>query len=212
VSITIEKIKESLELCFDEQVSATARWHETEPTQPGDPTDYGLDTLPSLVMKEHFYNFSLWHVEDDARRRDVDDSIIADCKRRIDRLNQQRNDCIEVIDRCLCAVLEPLLPVDAAQRQNTETAGMALDRLSILALKIYHMQEQTERVDVDAQHLRNCSEKLSILRHQREGLAQALLELISDYAAGGKVPVLYSQFKMYNDPALNPKLYGKKTG
>ena len=212
MSITIEKVKELLELCFGEQIASTARWHETEPTRPEHPSGYGLENLSALVLEEHFYNFSLWHVEDDARRVDVSDSIIADCKRRIDRLNQQRNDCIEVIDRCLCAVLEPLLPAVAAQRQNTETAGMALDRLSILALKIYHMQEQTERVDVDARHLRNCSEKLSILRHQREGLARALLELISDYVAGCKVPVLYSQFKMYNDPALNPKLYGKRTG
>jgi hypothetical protein len=89
---------------------------------------------------------------------------------------------------------------------------MALDRLSILALKIYHMDEQTRRDDVDAEHVLACKEKLAVLEKQRADLALALQELITDYGEGHKVPALYNQFKMYNDPNLNPELYKKNTG
>jgi hypothetical protein len=140
----------------------------------------------------------------------VDDAVIADCKRKIDALNQKRNDAVEAVDRCLVSILEPLLPKSASLRQNTETAGMAVDRLSILALKIYHMEEQTRRRDASAEHIKACSGKLDVLNRQRRDLAGAVLELMTDYAQGNKVPVLYSQFKMYNDPTLNPALYSKK--
>jgi hypothetical protein len=162
-----------------------------------------------LVLVQHFYNFSLWHIEDEARRTDVDDAVIADYKRTIDGLDQKRSDALEAVDKCLMSILKPLLPKNATLRQNTETVGMAVNRMSILALKIYHMEEQTRRRDVNAEHIRICSGKLDILNRQRRDLARAVLELIVDYAAGVKAPALYSQFKMYNDPALNPALYGK---
>lgn len=210
MAITVEEMFSVLEHCFEEQTGTTSLWHESEPSAPDVMAAYTLEALPGLVLREHYHNFLLWHVEDEARRKDVDDSVIADCKRRIDKLNQQRNDWIEEVDRCLCDLLRPLTPSDASSRQNTETAGMAIDRLSILALKIYHMEEQTLREDVDARHIQACEDKLAVLRQQRAGLARALLELVSDYAAGRKIPVLYSQFKMYNDPSLNPQLYGKQ--
>ena len=207
---SVHDLQKVLEFCFAEQVKATALWHESEPRQPGRPSGCTLQGFPDLVMRDHYFNFQLWHVEDEARRKDVDDSVIAGCKRSIDALNQQRNDSIEEVDRCICDLLLPLLPEDALARQNTETAGMAMDRLSILALKIYHMEEQASRTDAGQEHIRSCEKKLSILRLQREGLIKALVELVADYAEGRKSPVLYSQFKMYNDPSLNPQLYGNK--
>lgn len=205
---TILEVKAALETCVTGQAHFTAYWHEQEPEMPVCSDERTLENLRNLVLLQHYCNFQLWHVEDEARRRDVDDSVIADCKRRIDSLNQKRNDAIEEVDRCLTDILMPVLPKSATNRQNTETAGMAVDRLSILALKIFHMDEQTRRKDVGAEHIRSCGHKLSVLRRQRDDLMRSVLELVSDYAAGHKVPVLYSQFKMYNDPALNPRLYG----
>lgn len=205
------ELKAALETCLAGQVYFTAFWHEHQPkTPPACTDDLCLENLRDLVLMQHYYNFSLWHVEDEARRTDVDDSVIANCKRTIDGLNQKRNDAIEAIDRSLVRILEPHLPKNVTLRQNTETAGMAVDRLSILSLKIYHMEEQTRRRDVGAEHIRACSGKLDVLNRQRCDLVRALLELITDYAQGAKVPVLYSQFKMYNDPSLNPALYGKE--
>lgn len=201
------EIKAALETCFTAQAYFTQFWHENEPELPVPSVEVTLETLRSLALGEHYYNFQLWHVEDDARRRDVDDSVIAECKRRIDFMNQKRNDAIEAFDRCLVDVLTPILPKNATNRQNTETVGMAVDRLSILALKIFHMHEQTKRKDADKEHIRACSEKLAVLKRQRNDLSRAVLELISDYANGHKAPVVYSQFKMYNDPRLNPQLY-----
>jgi len=207
---SILELKAALENCFAAQGYFTAFWHENEPEMPVCSDEHSMENLRDLVLLEHFFNFSLWHIEDEARRLDVDDSVIADCKRRIDSFNQRRNDAIEAVDRCLASLLEPLLPKNVTLRQNTETAGMAVDRLSILALKIYHMEEQTRRDDVTAEHIRECARKLAVLNRQRSDLARAVLELISDYAAGVKVPVLYSQFKMYNDPKLNPAVYGSR--
>lgn len=205
----ILELKAALDTCFTGQVTATAFWHDTEPQAPVRTDSYSIKNLRNLVILEHYYNFQLWHVEDRARRKDVSDAIIADCKRQVDRLNQMRNDCIEEVDRCLYAILLPHIPQGATSRQNTETPGMALDRLSILALKIYHMEEQTKREDVDEEHIRSCSAKLATLRRQRSDLVIAVLELISDYVQGSKMPALYSQFKMYNDPSLNPELYSQ---
>ena len=204
------KLKATLENCFAEQVYFTAFWHEYMPdASPPCSEGPGMESLRDLVLVQHFYNFSLWHIEDEARRTDVDSAVIADCKRKIDGLNQKRNDAIEAVDRCLVAILEPLLPENAILRQNTETVGMAVDRLSILALKIYHMEEQARRRDVSAEHIHACSGKLEILNRQRVDLARAVLELLADYMEGSRIPALYSQFKMYNDPALNPAIYGK---
>lgn len=209
----IEELKEHLASAFAGQASSVALWHQTEPMVPPKPEQSGLaSALPLLIQREHYFNFLLWHVEDEARRKDVDDSVIAGCKRRVDKLNQQRNDAMEEVDKYLCALLQPLLPQGGTGRRNTESVGMAVDRLSILALKVYHMGEQTERADVDAAHILSCKEKLAVLRRQRDDLAVAVLELIDDYAQGLKTPMLYSQFKMYNDPSLNPQLYGKEKG
>lgn len=208
--------------CFALQDEATARWHTEDPAAPEPPAGPqsapdGMpgslpDTLRALVLDQHLRNFRLWHVEDMARRRDVDDSVIADCKRRIDALNQERNDRMERVDACLVDLLRPLLPDTGAgtEAYNTESPGMAIDRLSILSLKIWHMAEQTQRADASREHIAACREKLAVLRRQREDLAAAVQALMAEYLAGSKRPRVYFQFKMYNDPNLNPQLYAPR--
>lgn len=207
---TLVELKAALETCFNGQVYCTGFWHEAEPELPVCADEHNMESLKDIVLQQHYFNFQLWHVEDIARRTDVDDSVIADCKRKVDAFNQRRNDCMETVDRCLVGIMLPHVPKNVTARQNTETVGMAIDRLSILALKLYHMEEQTRRTDVGKEHIRSCAEKLSVLQRQRRDLVRAVLELISDYFAGVKTPVLYSQYKMYNDPTLNPELYGKR--
>lgn len=201
------ELKAALESAFASQVSLTDQWHEREPEMPVCSDEHTLENLGSLILRDHYYNFMLWHVEDEARRKDVDDAVIADCKRKVDTFNQKRNDAIEDVDKCLVGLMEPHLSCNAASRQNTETVGMAVDRLSILALKIYHMDEQTRRGDVPEKHIVTCSEKLGVLQRQRRDLRRAVLELVAEYFSGEKVPALYAQFKMYNDPELNPAVY-----
>ncbi|MDD6089034.1 MAG: DUF4254 domain-containing protein [Desulfovibrionaceae bacterium] len=200
-----------LDACFDAQVAATAQWHDQEPDRdfPEDDTDWPSRIL-AMVLAQHLRNFRLWHVEDTARRRDVAPDVIAQCKYAIDKLNQERNDRMERVDALIMAALEPLLPSDSASAINTESPGMAVDRLSILSLKIWHMREQTERTDADETHVESCRNKLKVLERQRADLIGALHDLIDEYLHGTKKPKLYFQFKMYNDPALNPQLYGNR--
>jgi len=112
------------------------------------------------------------------------------------------------VDACLVALLRPLLPASPAPHANTESLGMAIDRLSILSLKIWHMDEQLARTDVTPDHIASCAKKLEVLKEQRADLIEAIKYLITEFLAGSKAPKLYFQFKMYNDPALNPELYG----
>ena len=191
------------------QLSHVELWHAEEP--PADIPARQVDGLVGLIVRQHLKNFLLWHVEDRARRTDVDDHVITLCKREIDGLNQQRNDLMEQVDAWLVRAIESF-PVqqripDGSRRFNTETLGAALDRLSILSLKIFHMREQTGRPDVDLAHLARCREKLSLLEAQHGDLSRSILELVDEYAMGVKSPKVYFQCKMYNDPALNPELY-----
>jgi len=202
-------------LCFDAQTQAVTEWHIAEPKDmPFSDVDADAeDSLLRLVLNQHYMNYNLWHVEDTARRKDVSADVIADCKYRIDKLNQQRNDCMEQVDGCLMRRMAPhlpLCPADDSPRRNTESLGMAVDRISILTLKVYHYEEQTQRIDVDASHIKECQKKLAALQEQRSDLIQAVLDLVQDYMSGCKQPKLYFQFKMYNDPSLNPELYANK--
>ena len=164
--------------------------------------------LRSLVLAQHFCNFSLWNHEDEARRRDVPDAYIADTKRAIDKWNQRRNDLIEKIDLYL---LERLKGCDTSKaRQNSETAGSMVDRCSILALKIHHMGINAARKD-DLEVAVQSAGKLKVLRTQRDELAGCLEELLEVYAAGRRFFKLYRQFKAYNDPRLNPALVAEST-
>jgi hypothetical protein len=207
--ITYETLKEALRDAIAHQTRSVMDWHFGDPVYEGEPGELnGIPGLRELVARQHWANFQLWHVEDRARRKDVDSRVIADCKYAIDKLNQKRNDLIERVDACLNEMLIPLLPAGAADRYNTETVGAALDRMSIQALKIYHMKEQCYRKDVDEAHVEQCNAKVCVLLRQHEDLGIAVLELLDEYAAGTKRPKVYYQFKMYNDPRLNPELYG----
>ena len=176
-------------------------WHEG-------PLDNRYDGLLATACEQHQFNFLLWHEEDIARSPDVTDSRIATVKRAIDGYNQQRNDWIEKIDDWISGQLAALgVAVAPHATQNTETPGSAIDRLSILALRIYHMEEQTHRDDVSPAHLELAAQKLAICFAQHHDLSNSLSELTADIFAGRRRHKTYRQLKMYNDPALNPYLY-----
>jgi hypothetical protein len=161
------------------------------------------------IAANHQYNIMLWREEDKARRTDVEEGEIAACKRRIDQYNQKRNDATEALDEAILAQLGDVQrAIDA--RLNSETAGGMIDRLSILALKIFHMREQTERSDADPGHIEICQSKLQRLIVQRQDLASCLDDLLTQAVQGRAYFKVYRQFKMYNDPALNPYLYQQR--
>jgi hypothetical protein len=162
-----------------------------------------------FVAANHRNNHLLWDEEDQARRTDVAAAAIASNKRAIDRYNQQRNDAIERIDEALLARLAGVTPLPDAWH-NSETAGSIIDRLSILALKIHHMRLQTLRTDATARHVASCIEKLARLDLQRDDLARCLDTLLANAVEGRAFWRIYRQFKMYNDPALNPYLYARR--
>jgi len=161
------------------------------------------------IELNHRYNSLLWEEEDQARRRDVADSEIAANKRAIDGFNQKRQDAIERIDEELLTRLSGVQPAADAW-QNSETAGSMIDRLSILSLKIYNMQLQTQRADAGLEHIEACRQKLQILLTQRRDLQQCLDRLLAEAVKGRALFKVYRQLKMYNDPTLNPYLYQKK--
>ena len=161
------------------------------------------------IEANHRHNCLLWDEEDQARRTDVPDSAIAANKRAIDAYNQRRNDAIERLDECLLAGLQGVARRSDA-RLSSETGGAMIDRLSILALKIFHMRSQTQRTDASFEHIETCGAKLVRLEAQRLDLAACLNRLLEECAAGTAYFKVYRQFKMYNDPAMNPYLYGGK--
>jgi hypothetical protein len=179
-------------------------WHQENPADSGSESE----AILALVARQHCANFELWHIEDEARRPGATDAELADIKRRIDSTNQRRNDAVEELDRCLLQELAArgLPNPDAAL--HSETPGLMIDRLSILALKIYHTREETCREDAPTGHVeRNC-DRLIILEEQRADLATCFDTLWSDILAGKCRFKLYRQMKMYNDPSLNPAIYG----
>jgi hypothetical protein len=211
--MTFTELTTLIARCLDEQLTTVAGWHAAgaEPTLPP-LAEAGPERLRGLVLAEHLSNYRLWHVEDEARRVDVGPEVIAGCKRAIDRLNQERNDGIERVDECLVNLLSAMLPAGGAEKYNTETVGSALDRTSIMALKIFHMAEEAARESASPGHCERCAAKLHVLKAQRADLGRSILELIEDYASGLKRPKVSYQFKMYNDPSLNPALYGRGAG
>lgn len=150
-----------------------------------------------------------WHLEDIIRDEDINPVDALALKRRIDKSNQDRTDLVEQIDSYFYTKFHSVKCQDNATI-NTESPAWAIDRLSILALKIYHMQEQVNRTDASAEHKARCQQKLDILLQQRTDLSTAIDQLLEDFEAGRKYMKVYKQMKMYNDPSTNPVLYGKK--
>ena len=176
----------------------------------GQHTATSASELWRAIEDNHRCNCRLWDEEDLARRRDVPDAEIANNKRAIDGYNQKRNDAIERIDgQLLNLFFKTKAKPDA--RLNSETPGAMIDRLSILSLKIHHMRLQTLRQDVERAHLEACEAKLARLIEQRADLGACLDRLLAEAARGEAFFKVYRQFKMYNDPALNPQLYGESS-
>jgi len=192
---------------LEQQLKEVEQWHEILPQE-----DFAKSVdFPSLVSMQHQVNFELWHQEDLARDPNVSDSKIAAVKRAIDGLNQRRNDLIEQLDQFLVNVLIKKKVKNSPDIElNSETPGSMIDRLSINALKIYHMDEEIQREDASEIHRKNCSGKLSVLREQRQDLRQCLFKLLADLSKGKKRLKVYQQLKMYNDESLNPVLYRKE--
>jgi len=164
------------------------------------------------VARQHRANFDLWHIEDQARTPGASDTALADVKRRIDATNQLRNDLTEELDRALTEWLAQQGLPNAAAALHSESPGLMIDRLSIQALKIYHTREETERSGGPAGHGERNRERLAILEEQRRDLAHCLDVLWRETLAGTRRFKLYRQLKMYNDPSLNPAIYGKAAG
>jgi hypothetical protein len=173
--------------------------------QPGEARDGAW----RWIEANHRCNGLLWREEDKARRVDVDPAEIAAGKRLIDQFNQQRNDAVEAMDEAILAELASVSP-GADARLSSETAGAMIDRLSILALKIHHMGVQAQRADAGAAHVQGCAARLQRLRAQRQDLASCLDRLLAEAGSGSTYFKVYRQFKMYNDPTLNPWLYGSR--
>jgi hypothetical protein len=176
----------------------TVRWHEN-PT----PLETGLPL--ALVEQNHRMNFDLWHEEDMARRDDLGAERVRQAKRAIDRFNQARNDAMKRLDAW---VLSQLPPARLASPLHSETPGMMVDRLSILALKLYHMRIEATRESATGEHRRKCSDKCTVLDEQLGDLKNCLEELLEQLQAGTRRFKIYRQLKMYNDASLNPQLYG----
>jgi hypothetical protein len=180
-----------------------------------DRVDAPIDNPYETGSIEHFLYLKIWvdtvqwHLEDLIRNPEINPAEALTIKRRIDQSNQDRTDLVERIDNYF---LNQYKSVEAAPDAtiNTESPAWALDRLSILALKIYHMRLETVRTDVGKAHLDTCARKLDVLLEQRKDLSAAIDRLLNDIAAGRKYMKVYKQMKMYNDPSLNPVLYGKK--
>jgi hypothetical protein len=182
-------------------------WHEG-------PIENEYREFLQAVCEQHACNFHLWHEEDVARSPDATDQRIAEVKRAIDRHNQQRNDRSENLDELLLAQLDDqgvVTPRDAPL--NTETPGSAIDRLSSLSLRIFHLEEELARTDASDEHRQKVAMRLSICRVQQQDLGGALDMLLEEIFSGRRRLKVYRQLKMYNDPTLNPYLYkARKAG
>ena len=170
---------------------------------------YDRDSIDNRLYLKCWIDTVQWHLEDIIRDPHIDPIEALQLKRRIDRSNQDRTDLVEQIDSCFRQKYSDISVMQDA-RINTESPAWAIDRLSILALKIYHMREQAERNDASQEHIQKCKAKLNILLEQQTDLSTAIDQLLEDIETGRKYMKVYRQMKMYNDPATNPVLYKNK--
>ena len=169
---------------------------------------YQIRTIDYYLFLKNWIDTVQWHLEDVIRNPDIDPVEALKLKRRIDKSNQDRTDLVELIDSYFLDRYQDIKVRENATI-NTESPAWAADRLSILALKIYHMQQEVDRKDAALGHIAQCRQKLDVLLEQQKDLSVAIDTLLDDIAAGRKYMKVYKQMKMYNDPTLNPVLYGK---
>ena len=170
---------------------------------------YPVGSLEALLYHKNWIDAVQWHLEDIIRDPNIDPVEALKIKRKIDASNQERTDMVEYLDSYFLDLYKDV-QTDADTPLNTETPAWAFDRLSILQLKIYHMEKEAIRTDTDEEHIEKCREKLNILLQQEIDLSIAIEQLLDDIATGRKKMKVYKQMKMYNDPNLNPVLYSSK--
>jgi hypothetical protein len=191
----------------------TRTWHVQPAFQDEAPSEAANAAWESgwliAIARQHRANFDLWHIEDEARAPGATDAELAEVKRRVDLTNQRRNDLTEELDRELLDWLATKGLPDPQAPLHSESPGLMVDRLSILALKIYHTREEAERTGAPEGHAERNRGRLAILEEQRGDLAACLDTLWRETLAGVRRFKLYRQLKMYNDPSLNPVIYGR---
>ena len=190
-------------------IRAIADYHLKDHVDTPIANPYPDGSIEYLLYLKNWIDTVQWHLEDIIRVPNIDPVEALRIKRRIDSSNQERTDMVEYIDSYFLNEYKDVRTASDATI-NTESPAWAIDRLSILALKIYHMEQETKRSDVSADHLEACGRKLDVLRQQQTDLSAAIDTLLEDIAAGRKYMKVYKQMKMYNDPALNPVLYASK--
>ena len=193
---------------FDIFMDTTRRYHETDHVDAPHANPYPEGSIEAVMAAKNWIDAVQWHLEDIIRDPAIDPVEALALKRRIDRSNQDRTDMVEEIDTYYRELFADVKPQPGATI-NTESPAWAIDRLSILALKIYHMAAEVARTDASAEHKAKCEAKLNILLQQRDDLTAAIDTLLDDIAAGRTYMKVYRQMKMYNDPATNPVLYKK---
>ncbi|MBQ9577057.1 MAG: DUF4254 domain-containing protein [Muribaculaceae bacterium] len=191
---------------FDQTVKS---YHVTDDVDATFANPYEAGTVEYDLARKNWIDAVQWHLEDIIRDENIDPVEALALKRRIDHSNQDRTDLVEEIDSYFRKQYAGVTILPGATI-NTESPAWAIDRLSILALKIWHMREQTERTDATADHVAKCRAKLDVLLEQRVDLTAAIDQLLDDIAAGRKFMKVYRQMKMYNDPETNPVLYASK--
>ena len=197
------------ELCNQIFNQAIRDYHVTDNVDTPINNPYDRDSIENRLYLKCWIDTVQWHFEDIIRDPHIDPAEALSLKRRIDRSNQDRTDLVEQIDSYFRQYFSDVKPLPDATI-NTESPAWAVDRLSILALKIYHMREQVERTDASEEHIAKCKAKLAVLEEQQRDLSTAIQQLLDDIKAGRKYMKVYRQMKMYNDPETNPVLYQKK--
>lgn len=189
--------------------NTTQLYHQYDNIDAEVDNPYEETSIEGMLFRKNWIDAVQWHMEDIIRDPEIDPAAALILKRRIDKSNQDRTDLVEKLDTYFMEMYKDVTPL-AEATINTETPAWAIDRLSILALKIYHMDVEVNRNDASPEHIERCRSKLRTLLIQREDLTKAIQQLLDDIAAGKKYMKLYRQMKMYNDPATNPVLYGAK--
>jgi len=185
------------------------KYHKEDRVDQALVNPYPKDDIAHVLYRKNWIDTVQWHYEDLIRDPEINPGVALELKRKIDASNQERTDLVEEIDRYFLSKYKDV-PIAEDARINTESPAWALDRLSILALKIYHMQEEVEREYATGAHRDACRQKLAVLREQRKDLSVAIDQLLEDIASGKKYMKVYKQMKMYNDAELNPVLREKK--
>lgn len=187
---------------------ATSDYHITDSIEAEAPRRFEADTMDALLYRKNWIDVTQWHMEDLIRDPEIDPAAGMELKHLIDASNQDRTDRVEDIDTYFREKYSGVTPA-ADATINTESPAWAIDRLSILAVKLYHMRAELDRKDASPEHIAKCSAKLAVLEEQRRDLTAAIDALLDDIAAGRKYMKVYRQMKMYNDADTNPVLYSK---